>query len=134
VTTSDDATVLVIDDDATWRVTLEGWLARGGFRVVGLSRKEWLTGAAEPRSMDVAVVDIDVPGLDGLEVLTLLRRRWPNVPVIVTTAFGGAGVADLARRRGAAGYLEKPFRMAELVTELRRMAPPPSGSSDRPAT
>jgi DNA-binding NtrC family response regulator len=132
VTVVDDTTVLVIDDDATWRVTLEWWLERGGFRVVGLSQKEWLTRAAEPPSVDVVVVDIHVPGLDGLEVLTLLRRRWPNVPVIVTTAFGGADVADLARRRGATGYLEKPFRMAELITELRRVGGRRRCPSDRP--
>lgn len=57
--------------------------------------------------------------MGGFEVLQALRAAGPEVPVILITAFGGRRVAEEARRRGASGYLEKPFRVLDLVTMLR---------------
>lgn len=59
-------------------------------------------------------------GLDRGDQIAVVRYRWPDLPVIVMTAFGGSETGELARRRGATGYLEKPFRMSELVTEVER--------------
>jgi two-component system response regulator AtoC len=118
-----DRTILVIDDNGTWRSALAAWLERDGFRVAGLSRAEWAASAVDTRGADVVILDVHSPGLDGLELLGAVRRRCPRLPVIVTTAFGGPEAGDVARRRGAASYLEKPFRMADLTTELRRLVP-----------
>lgn len=86
-------TVLPVDDDGAWRAVLERVLRSEGMRGIGLDRGD-----------QIAVV----------------RYRWPDLPVIVMTAFGGSETGELARRRGATGYLEKPFRMSELVTEVER--------------
>jgi DNA-binding NtrC family response regulator len=113
-------TVLLVDDDGDWRAALERWLQGEGMRGIGLGRGEWITGAIETHRPDVVLLDIHLPGLDGLQVLEVLRLRWPSLPVVVMTAFGGLETAELARRCGATGYLEKPFRMADLMTELAR--------------
>ena len=114
--------LLVVDDDPAWRDALKGWLEREGFRVVMLARADWVLSAVELHRPDVVVLDVNLPGASGLDVLGGLGRRWPTLPVIVMTAFGGPGVGDVARGLGAAVYLEKPFRMATLVTAIRRAA------------
>jgi DNA-binding NtrC family response regulator len=114
-------TVMVVDDDAAWRVALERWLHSEGMRGIGLGRAEWITSAIETHQPDAVLLDIHLPGSDGLQVLEVVRHRWPVLPVIVMTAFGGQETGDLARRCGATGYLDKPFRMADLMTELRRV-------------
>jgi DNA-binding response OmpR family regulator len=78
----------------------------------------------------VVVLDVELPGGNGLDVLAGLRRRWPSLPVIVMTAFGNPVVADRARRLRADAYLEKPFRLAALVDEIRRVGS--HGASDGP--
>jgi DNA-binding response OmpR family regulator len=111
--------ILVVDDDTAWLADLETWLAHEGFHVVGISRGEWVLEAVDFHEPDVVVVDLQLPGIDGLEILRQLRRRWPSLPVIVMTAFGGAEVEERVRRLGAAGYFDKPFRLDNLVAALR---------------
>jgi DNA-binding response OmpR family regulator len=114
-------TILVVDDDTAWLATLETWLAHDGFRVIGISRGEWVVQAVDFHEPDAVVLDIHLPGADGLDILGQLRRRQPDIPVIVMTAFGGFALEDRARRLGAAGYFDKPFRLSDLVTALRRV-------------
>ena len=114
-------TIMIVDDDSAWRVALERWLRDEGMRGVGLSRGEWITSAIETHRPDAVLLDIHLPGVDGLQVLEIVHQRWPSLPVIVMTAFGGRETGDLARRCGAAGYLDKPFRMADLTQEIQRL-------------
>jgi DNA-binding NtrC family response regulator len=115
-------TLLVVDDDSAWRDALKEWLEREGFRAVMLARADWIVPAVELHRPDVIVLDVNLPGASGLDVLDGLGRRWPALPVVIMTAFGGPGVGNTARRLGAAAYLEKPFRMGILVDEIRRVA------------
>jgi DNA-binding response OmpR family regulator len=111
--------VVVVDDDTAWLADLETWLAHEGFQVIGISRGEWVVEAVDFHEPDVVVVDLQLPGVDGLEILGQLRRRRPTLPVIVMTAFGGTDVEQRVRRVGAAGYFDKPFRLENLVAAIR---------------
>lgn len=115
-------TLLVVDDDVAWRDALKDWLEREGFRAIMLARSDWVVHAVDLHQPDVVVLDVNLPGANGLDVLGALERRWPALPVVVMTAFGGPTVGVEARRLGAAAYLEKPFRMATLVEAIRRAA------------
>jgi DNA-binding NtrC family response regulator len=115
-------TLLVVDDDPAWRDALKEWLEREGFRVILLARADWIVPAVELHRPDVILLDVNLPGASGLDVLGGLERRWPALPVVIMTAFGGPGIGAEARRLGAVAYLEKPFRMAALVAEIRRAA------------
>jgi two-component system response regulator FlrC len=115
-------TVLVVDQDGAWRDALRRWLEREGYRVVGIGPEARAASAIERERIDVVVLDVPWPERDGLDVLGDIRRRWPSLPVIVTTAFGGAQTADMARRRGATCHLDKPFRLADLAAEIHRAA------------
>jgi two-component system nitrogen regulation response regulator GlnG len=117
-------TVLLVDDDPDWRQTLKAGLEREGFRVVALGRAEWLLPAIDLHQPDVVILDVHLPGTSGLDLLGTIGRRWPALFTIVTTAFGGSSVEDVARRRGASAYLDKPFRVSTLLDEIRRVPHP----------
>jgi len=115
-------TLLVVDDDEAWRAALKDSLDAEGFRVIVLARAEWAMSAIELHRPDLVVLDNQMPGQYlGLELLPLLRHRWPGLPIIVVSAFGGPYTAGQAERLGAASYLDKPFRIAELVSQIRRL-------------
>lgn len=115
------ATVLVVDDDAEMRAVLRDFLESDGHRVIEGARGEDGVVAAESADIDIAIVDKEMPGIGGLDLLSFFRARRPEVPVILVTAFGGPVVAEEARRRGAACYLEKPFRFETALTVVRGM-------------
>ena len=127
MTRSPDATVLLVDDDDVWRAALASWVEREGYRVLGLSRGDRVASTIDCQHVDIVILDLHMPGLDGLDVLAEVRQRWPHLPVIVMTAFGGPRTLDVARQRGATGYLEKPFHLTDLLGQLHRVRTPGEG-------
>jgi DNA-binding response OmpR family regulator len=111
--------VLVVDDDDAWRLTLKDSLERDGVHVVGCSRGDRAMTAVQTHNPDVVLLDVQLPGRSGLEVLRSVRHRWPKLPVIVTTAFGGSDVEQVATREGASAYIDKPFRIERLLAVVR---------------
>jgi DNA-binding NtrC family response regulator len=112
-------TVLVIDDDSAMRALLRDWLEHGGFRVIEEPNADRLLATAGATPLDVVVLDKEMPGQSGFDVLPAFKRRWPHVPVILITAFGGGAVAEEALRLGARVYLEKPFQLRALLEAVR---------------
>lgn len=114
-------TVLVVDDDDAWRLTLKQSLERGEVQIIGCSRGDWAMTAVQTHNPDVVLLDVQLPGRNGLDVLRSIRRRSPALPVIVTTAFGGDDMEQAALHAGASVYLRKPFRMERLLGVLQRI-------------
>jgi CheY-like chemotaxis protein len=120
----DDTAILVVDDDLDMRAMLRDVLVRAGFRVEEAATSDELF-ALVPRVEPAAIIlDHEMPGDWGLEVLASLRRAHPEIPVIFTTAFGSPAMQDAARRDGAAAYLAKPFRLDELIATLEHLLAP----------
>ena len=119
--------VLVIDDDPDMRQVLSDFLQRGGYRVVEAANGQEGIFAAQSEPIDAVILDKEMPGMNGLDVLSFFRHRCPGLPIIFITAFGGRDDEDESRRRGAWLYLEKPFRVATVVeavqSVLERAAP-----------
>ena len=119
--------VLVIDDDPDMRQVLSDFLQRSGYRVVEAANGREGIFAAESEPIDAVILDKEMPGMNGLDVLSFFRHRCPRLPIIFITAFGGRDDEDESRRRGAWLYLEKPFRVAMVVeavqSVLERAAP-----------
>jgi DNA-binding response OmpR family regulator len=90
-----------------------------------------LVALLERRAPDAIVLDKQMAGVSGLDLLSYIRRRHPSLPVIVVTAFGGTEVETEALKRGATYYIDKPFRVAELLAILRAAVSQPTHGARR---
>lgn len=106
---SADRTVHVVDDDAAVRRSLERLLDTAGFRVVSYDSSSAFLEAARGLSAGCVLLDIQMPGVDGLAVQARLNRLGFPLPVIVMTAHGDVARAVQAMKAGAVDFLEKPF-------------------------
>jgi two-component system response regulator TctD len=113
--------LLVVEDDPALQATLERTLARRGFTVAAVgdgtvALQRW---AATPP--DAVVLDLSLPGLDGLQVLAQARAQGLGAPVLILTARGAVGDRVLGLNAGADDYLAKPFDLDELEARLRAL-------------
>ncbi len=112
--------VLVVDDDQSLREFLTITLGRDGFEVVAAaSGPEALKAMAEAPA-DLALVDLKMPGMDGLETLRRLKELSETVAVVIVTAFATTETAIQALKEGAYDYLIKPFKIDELKLVVRK--------------
>lgn len=114
--------VLIVDDEPTIQLTLSYALRAAGFEVVSASRLESAEAALERYAFDVVVADIrmsGVLGVDGLELLSYIKRRWPGTKVIIMTAYGSDEVRRDAYARGASWYYDKPIDITDLINRLK---------------
>jgi len=113
--------IMVVDDEETICEALAAWFAKDGHRVdtanSGLQALERL----EQKVFDVYLVDIKMPGMDGLEFLAKLKEKQPDASVIMITAHGSIQTAVEAMKRGASDYLCKPFDPDELSLLMERV-------------
>ncbi|MCF5545195.1 sigma-54-dependent transcriptional regulator [Pseudomonas salomonii] len=114
--------VLLVEDDRALREALADTLLLAGhdYRAVG-SAEEALE-AVEQESFSLVVSDVNMPGMDGHQLLGLLRARKPQLPVLLMTAHGAVERAVDAMRQGAADYLVKPFEPKALIELVARHA------------
>lgn len=124
--------VMIVDDDAEMRALLRDVLERDGFLVHEHSAGDGLVPLLEEWLPDAIVLDKEMAGSNGLDLLPDIRRRHPRTPVVLVTAFGGADVEAEALRLGAAYYMDKPFRVARLLEVLRAVVSRAAGESDPP--
>ncbi|MFD7292486.1 response regulator transcription factor [Streptomyces sp. NPDC059897] len=120
------ARVLVVDDDPTVAEVVAGYLDRAGYRVDRADDGPAALARAAAHRPDLVVLDLMLPGMDGLEVCRRMRERGP-VPVIMLTARGDEDDRILGLEVGADDYVTKPFSPRELVLRvesvLRRARP-----------
>ncbi|MFI6586713.1 response regulator transcription factor [Embleya sp. NPDC050493] len=119
--------VLVVDDDPTVAEVVVGYLERAGFSTAHAADGPTALDLAFAEMPDLVVLDLMLPGMDGLDVCRRLRERGP-VPVVMLTALGDEGDRVLGLEVGADDYVTKPFSPRELVLRvqsvLRRVAVP----------
>jgi DNA-binding NtrC family response regulator len=120
-TTAKDARILVVDDEPLIRETLAEFLGKQGFRVeVAGTGQQALVLAAE-RAFDVALCDVQLPDIDGVDLLDRLLKLCPETSVLLITAYGTVENAVQAFQRGAHDYLMKPLLLAEVLSKIRRL-------------
>lgn len=112
--------VLIVDDDAPLRESLELVLAAEGYDVASAPDAETALQRLDETPTDVVICDLRMPGMDGMELLPLLRRRLPGATLIMMSAYGTEDLAIEAMQRGAYDYLAKPFQPSEVLLTLRK--------------
>lgn len=116
-----DPTIFIVDDDDTVRNSLSLLLETAGFKkTASYGSSDAFLAEAAPQAGDCLLLDIHMPGMDGLELQEELARRGIGVPVIMITGHGDVPIAVRAMKAGAADFIEKPFSEDILLASIRR--------------
>jgi DNA-binding response OmpR family regulator len=124
--------VLVVDDDPIVGDVVRRYLEQDGCQVRLVTNGADALNVAAAQPPDLVVLDLMMPGIDGLEVCRRLRHRLPDLPVVMLTALGEEADRVLGLEVGADDYVTKPFSPRELVLRIRsvlRRAAGPSGQT-----
>ncbi len=114
------ASILVLDDVLDSAVMIERILARRGYEVHVFTDEDEALRFAGMNRPDLAIVDMKLRKMDGVEVLTELRRRWPELAVIILTGYPTAESVRQVMARGALAYCIKPIDKTELEQTVAR--------------
>jgi two-component system KDP operon response regulator KdpE len=115
------ARILVVDDEATARVSLAEVLRLEGYEIAtAASGEEALSLLDKSEPFDLMVLDLKMPGMDGLQVTEAVQETHPGTVIILLTAFGKLETAIQAIRQGAHDYLLKPSTIPDILESVRR--------------
>ncbi len=116
--------VLIVDDDPEMRALLLDVLKGEGFETTEAKDGAEAVLALRAKRFDIILMDKNMPGPSGLDLLPGLRRVCPNSPIIMMTAFGDVPSYMEAMEKGAVEFLFKPFRMEELKVAIAKALAP----------
>lgn len=117
--TMDVGTILIVDDDNSARRALRVTLAGMGFAIVEAARGEEALSLVRATWFDAVLLDIDMPGMGGIEACRAIRHSVPRLPVFMWTVLDGEDAKVSAFEAGADDYITKPFHVRELTARLR---------------
>jgi two-component system nitrogen regulation response regulator NtrX len=111
--------ILVIDDEAAIRDSLRMTLEYEGYEFIGAATGQEGLSLAEREGPDLVLLDVKMPGMDGIEVLERLRNMNESLPVVVVSGHGTISTAVEATKKGAFDFIEKPFASERVLVSLR---------------
>jgi sigma-B regulation protein RsbU (phosphoserine phosphatase) len=113
--------ILIADDDASNREVLTYYLRRQGYEIQAVADGEQALAAIASRMFSLVLLDVVMPGIDGLEALRRIRLTHParELPVILFTGLDAADALDAAGALGANAWLAKPYQLADLLAAVR---------------
>jgi len=112
--------ILIIDDEEHMRRILCKALEQEGYEADMVGDGPDGLDLLNKREMDLVLLDMKLPTMDGMEVLKNIKELYPALPVIVITAYGSIEMAVAAIKAGAADYITKPFDIDELILQVRK--------------
>jgi len=112
-------TILVVDDDSSTRQTLRMTLTEMGFTVVEAARGEEALSLVRVTWFDAVLLDVDMPGMGGVETCRRIRNAVARLPILMLTVMDSQDDKVLALDAGADDYITKPFQLRELAARLR---------------
>ncbi len=121
--------ILIVDDTDFDRNLLRNILVSAGYEIAGMA-----SGGEEGirlfREMipDLAILDLIMPDLNGIETLRRIKTEYPDAKVMLCTSVGEDGMVELARRLGARGYVVKPYQAAYILKAVEKIAGSPGHS------
>ncbi len=112
--------VLIVDDEEQMRDLLAKVLEKNGFQVAAAGDGAQALALLEKEPVDLVVTDVRMPGLGGMEALKAIKELNPDIIVIIMTAFGSIDQAVQAVKEGAYDYINKPFKIDEMLLTIRK--------------
>ena len=113
--------LLIVDDQKGIRLLLDEVFRREGFKTTLAANGLEALQAVEQEVPGCVLLDMKMPGIDGLEVLKRLKIGWPEIPVIMMTAYGEIELTEDALKTGAVKYFTKPFDIYEVRDAVNAM-------------
>ena len=113
--------VYVVDDDDAVRDSVQWLLEASRYRVIGFTSAEEFLAKHDPAAIAVAIFDVRMPGMSGLELQEQLINRKSKLPIIFITGHGDVPMAVSTMKKGAVDFIEKPFDQAALKALVERM-------------
>lgn len=114
--------ILLVEDDPALREALGDTLQLGGYQYRAVENAESALQALQEEGFELVISDVNMPGMDGHALQGLIRQRYPQLPVLLMTAFAAVERAVEAMRQGAVDYLVKPFEPKKLLELVARHA------------
>jgi two-component system capsular synthesis sensor histidine kinase RcsC len=106
--------ILVVEDDAQFRALVRDMLEDDGYAVTPVQDGLEAVATMDREGFDLVITDLLMPRMNGLQLLMVVRERWPHVPVIAITAWGDPRLVSESQAHGAVTCLQKPFTMQSL--------------------
>jgi DNA-binding NtrC family response regulator len=113
--------ILIVDDEEIVRESLSGWLEKDGYTVVTAPDGPHALARVAAERWSIMLVDMKMPGMDGLQVLEQTRKLQPDVTVVIMTAYATVDTAVSAMKLGAYDYIVKPFDPEELTIMIEKI-------------
>src|SRR6476660_6316284 len=114
--------ILVVDDEKNMRISLEAVMSHEGYQYRAVESAEQALKVLENEEFFMVITDSRLGGMSGYEFLGQVRNRWPNLPILMITAYATPKLAVEAIKAGAIDYLAKPFAPEELLHAISRCA------------
>jgi two-component system KDP operon response regulator KdpE len=116
---AESSNLLIVDDERSIRLSLRTILANFGFVIVEAARGEEALALVRTTQFDAVLLDINMPGMGGIEVCRTMRRTAPRLPIVMLTVQDSEDRKVEALDAGADDYITKPFQLRELTARLR---------------
>ena len=113
-----EAKVLLVDDEQDFLDTLSNRLELRGLKVSAVTSGEQAVSEAQQQEYDAIIVDLSMPGIDGLETLRRIKANNPNAEIIMLTGHGSVASGVEAMKLGAGDFLQKPVELSELMSKI----------------
>src|ERR1700690_2361543 len=113
--------ILVIDDEADMRFAVRMLLERSGHTVTEADNGNAALAKIDEGAPDLVLLDMRLPGMDGIQILQKIREKQKDLPIIMVTGYGNVELAEQAIQLGADHYLSKPFHNKELIEVIQQI-------------
>lgn len=115
----DNLEILVVDDEKEMLVSYQKILKRAGYQVISApSAEDALKILQGDHKISLVLCDLKMPGMDGMEMLSVLKQNFPHLPFVMVTGFGTLEIGIEAVKNGAFDFIEKPFSQQKLLTSI----------------
>lgn len=111
--------LLIVDDDEKLLKTMAERLALNDFDIATATEGKQAIKAAKKGHFDVAILDLKMPGMDGTEILKILKKKHKFLEIIILTGYASLDSAVECTKLGAFGYLEKPYKFEKLLEVIK---------------